>query len=66
MTILGEEEIEEKLRVEHNSLHPEGSTFGLDPGSETLASPDYSPNTKISISQSPKEHEFLRKVLYVM
>lgn len=40
--------------------------FRLDPGSETLDSVYYSQNTKLSISQSFTEHEFLRKVLYVM
>lgn len=63
--ISGGEEIEEKLRMENSSLHLEASMFGLDPGSETLTSPDNSKNTKISISQGPTEHEFLRKELYV-
>lgn len=65
VTISGEEETEEKLRMENSSLHLEGSMFRLDPGSETLASPDNSKHTKISISQSPTEHDFLRKKLYV-
>lgn len=52
--------------MKHNSLDPEESMFEMDPGSETLASPDYSQNRKLSISQGPTEHEFLRKGLYVM
>ena len=61
----GEEETEEKLRMENSSLHLEGSMFRPDPGSETLASPDNSKHTKISISQSPTEHDFPRKEVYV-
>lgn len=47
--------------MKHNSLNPEESMFRMDSGSETLASPYYSRNTKVIISQSSTEHDSLEK-----
>lgn len=44
--ILEEEEIEEELRMKHDSLYPEGSMLRLDPGSEILVS---TPKTQKSV-----------------